>query len=212
MASAGALAEVERLEQLQDLRHRDAARCRRSHAADAQQAIDHADGVALFHAIAGEIGQRDVAVMIGRLLDGVDDALRHRAGVERVGAALGDGSQGLRRTRGSSADSRPARRCRSCRRNSAAPPGRSSGRPASAAAGADAARRRSRRSASLMAGANSRAQGRRPCCLCRVSSRRSAPGTPTLRPPKTASSKGRGRPSTRKRSGVAAAGALSRPS
>ena len=68
-------------------------------------------------------------------------------------------------------------------------------------------------SASAIAGCSTCAQGRRPCCWCAASSKRTVPGTPTARPPTRACGKGMGLPpgSTNRRSS-AAAGAVSRPS
>ena len=57
-----AAAEVEGLEQLQGLRHGDAARRGRAHAADAIVAVGDAQRLALLDAVAGEVGQRDVAL------------------------------------------------------------------------------------------------------------------------------------------------------
>ena len=66
---------------------------------------------------------------------------------------------------------------------------------------------------SSMARAKGAAQGSLPYRLCTVSSRRGMPGTPTERPPTTASKNSIGLPSGAMNScGVAAAGAVSRAS
>jgi hypothetical protein len=68
-------------------------------------------------------------------------------------------------------------------------------------------------SARAIAGANSRAHGRRPWRRCISASSATVPGTPTDLPPTTAAKNSIGLPSgPRKRSGRAAAGAVSRPS
>ena len=67
-------------------------------------------------------------------------------------------------------------------------------------------------SASWIAGWNSAFHGSLPCCWCASSRARSVPGTPTDRPPTTPSMKPIGFPSFMNSSGVAAAGAVSRPS
>jgi hypothetical protein len=73
-------------------------------------------------------------------------------------------------------------------------PGRSSVRIRPAAGCAGGADRQSPVSASRMAGPNRVAQGSRPCVRWAWASIITAPGTPTARPPTTASMKGRGLP------------------
>ena len=76
---AGALAEVERLDELQRLRHRRAARRRRTDAADLVSAIVDAQRRALLHRIALEVVERHAARRDRRRRDRIDDRLRDRA-------------------------------------------------------------------------------------------------------------------------------------
>ena len=186
MASAGPCPRSNGFDQLQGLRHRDAARGGRSHAADAVAAIGEAQRLALLDPVAGEIGKRDVALMVGRGGHRLDDGLRDGALVERVGTALGDGAQRCGELGVPQQVARGTGAARSGRRNSAAAGARSCPRRTSAAA------MQPRRNAKTLLG---KPDGRReqlrpgqpPVRLCRASSRRSVPGTPTLAPPKMAS-------------------------
>ena len=196
---------------LQHLQHGEAARRRQRHAADAMPAIAVAHRRTHLDAVAGEIGERDVA-RVGRVrAHRIDDVLRDGAAVERVGAFGGDAPQRLRVTRIAQRSSLPRAAC---------PPHRGSTRWHAVADGSatrsssqDAATPRSRRrparsparTAFSMPGGRDgggRSRAVAPCRARRPSARRP-------RPPRNPS----GLPSrSRKRSGVAAAGAVSRPS
>ena len=89
----GALAEVERLDQLQRLRHRRAARRRRTHAADLVSAIAGAQRRALLHLIVLEIVERHAAGSDRGRRYCIDDGLRDRPFVKGVSATRGDGPQ-----------------------------------------------------------------------------------------------------------------------
>ena len=204
--------EVVRLEHREHLQHRRSTRRRERHAADAVAAIRSAHRRAHLHAVAGKIVERQVAGRSHRRSPSTRHRARSRRGrtLRRLGlpacAACAHSpdceacrrSAAARRRRARSSGARD--RCRSALRSPR------SQMQAAATPGSPAPRAQS-------PAANRSAQRKRPCARCAAPSNATVPGTPTERPPITASMNRSGLPSrSRKRSGFAAAGAVSRPS
>ena len=152
--------------------------------------------------VAREIGCPSCRRGFGVALHRRDDLGRDGAVVQRIRALLGDRAQrGGERGVAQDAAGRGGR-CRRHRGNRRAAPG--TRRTASSAPPIVRGQaRRDRRSPPPRRGWRARsgaAQGSVPCSRCAASSMRSSPGTPTLRPPSTASAKPMGWPSGRRKS------------
>src|SRR5262249_6197871 len=90
------LAEIEGLDELENLRDSEPARGGRTHAADFIAPVGDAEGCTLFGGVAGEIGEAHVPLMVGSAAHGSDDRFGNWALVEGLAAAFSDGAQACR--------------------------------------------------------------------------------------------------------------------